>query len=243
MARRASSSPPPMRVLLTAAVMVALAGGAYALYGWVSDPYRKVPPLPVHSYLENANSLRGNVYRLDATVSQALEYSARSGRLFSVTDSEGEVVAILGFDDAQHREVIADLPVEVRLNHDWQEGIAATLRSAVRAAKERDAALLVLPCDQYRITPDDLRALYDTWRWTPGIACVSRWGRYAGAPAILPIGYHDEVLRLRGDVGARSVLFARHRPRPDEIPNPRATFDLDSPEEMQVAEEWAACQR
>jgi hypothetical protein len=81
--------------LLTAAVMVALAGGAYALYGWVSDPYRKVPPLPVHSYMENANSLRGNIYRLDATVSQALEYSSRSGRLFSVTDSEGEVVAIL----------------------------------------------------------------------------------------------------------------------------------------------------
>lgn len=95
MARRASSSPPPIRVLLTAAVMVALAGGAYALYGWVSDPYRKVPPLPVHSYMENANSLRGNIYRLDATVSQALEYSSRSGRLFSVTDSEGEVVAIL----------------------------------------------------------------------------------------------------------------------------------------------------
>jgi CTP:molybdopterin cytidylyltransferase MocA len=153
----------------------------------------------------------------------------------------GDVVAILGFD-ARHREVIADLPVEVRVNNEWQEGMAATLRCAVRAAKERHAALLVLQCDQYRVIPDHLRALYDTWRWTPGIACVSRWGHYAGPPAILPIGYHDEVLRLRGDVGARSVLYARHHSRPDEIPNPHATFDLDSPKEMQVAEEWAACQ-
>jgi len=155
----------------------------------------------------------------------------------------GAVVAILGCDDAQHRELIVDLPVEVRVNNEWQEGLAATLRCAVRAAKVRQAALLVLPCDQYRIIPYDLRTLYDHWRWTPSIACVSRWGRYAGPPAILPIHHHDDdVLRLRGDIGARSLLYDRHRPSPDEILNPRAAFDLDSPEEMRIAKEWTACQ-
>jgi CTP:molybdopterin cytidylyltransferase MocA len=153
----------------------------------------------------------------------------------------GEVVAILGCDEAQHRAVIIDLPVEARVNNEWQEGLAATLRSAVRAAKERQAALLVLPCDQYRIMPADLRTLYNHWRWAPSIACVSRWGGYAGPPAILPIHYYDDVLRLRGDIGARSLLYDLHRPRPDEIPNPRAAFDLDSPEEMRVAKEWTAC--
>ena len=92
-------------------------------------------------------------------------------------------MAILGRDAAQHREVIVDLPVDVRVNDEWAEGLAATLRSAVRAAKERQAALLVLPCDQYRIIPADLRKLHEHWRWAPSIACVSRWGRYAGPPA------------------------------------------------------------
>jgi molybdenum cofactor cytidylyltransferase len=154
----------------------------------------------------------------------------------------GEVLAILGCDEAQHREVIVDLPVEVRVNNEWKEGLAATLRSAVRAAKERQAALLVLPCDQYRIIPDDLNTLYEHWRRAPSIACVSRSGRYAGPPAILPIHYHDDVLRLRGDIGARFLLYDLHRPRPDEIRNPRAAFDLDSSEEMRVAKEWTACQ-
>jgi molybdenum cofactor cytidylyltransferase len=152
------------------------------------------------------------------------------------------VVAILGCDDAQHRQVIIDLPVEVRVNNEWEEGLAATLRSAVRTAKARQAALLVLQCDQYRIMPDDLRTLYEHWRWAPGIACVSRWGSYAGPPAILPVHYYDDVLRLRGDVGARSVLYDRHRPSPDEIRNPRAAFDLDSPEELRIAKQWTACQ-
>ena len=151
-------------------------------------------------------------------------------------------MAILGCAEAQHREVIADLPVDVRVNDEWAEGLAATLRSAVRAAKERQAALLVLPCDQYRIMPDDLRTLYEHWRWAPSIACVSRWGGYAGPPAILPIHYYDDVLRLRGDIGARSLLYDLHRPCPDEIPSPRAAFDLDSPEEMRIANEWTASQ-
>jgi CTP:molybdopterin cytidylyltransferase MocA len=153
----------------------------------------------------------------------------------------GEVVAILGCDHAQHREVIGDLPVEVRVNKAWREGLAATLRCAVRVAKERQAALLVLPCDQYRVVPDDLRTLHDHWRWAPRLACVSRWGRYAGPPAILPIDYFGSVLRLRGDVGARSLLYDIRRARPEEIPNPRATFDLDVPEDMRIAEDWASC--
>src|SRR5882724_483722 len=116
--------------------------------------------------------------------------------LCALSAQVGEVVAILGRDEAEHREVIIDLPVGVRVNDEWEEGLAATLRSAVRVAQERRAALLVLPCDQYRIIPEDLRTLYDHWRWAPCIPCASRWGHYAGPPAILPIHYHDDVLRL-----------------------------------------------
>jgi CTP:molybdopterin cytidylyltransferase MocA len=154
----------------------------------------------------------------------------------------GEVVAILGCDQARHSEVIVDLPVDVRVNDEWEEGLAATLRSAVRAAQGRRAALLVLPCDQYRIIPDDLRRLYDHWRRAPRIACVSRSGRYAGPPAILPMHYYNHVLRLCGDIGARSLLYDGERPSPDEIANPRAAFDLDSPEDMRIAEAWTTCQ-
>lgn len=95
MARRASSSPHPFWVLLTVALLVASAGLGYFVYGRVSDPYRTIAPLPVQDYLENANSLRGNIYKLDATVGKALEWSSKSGRLFSVEAGSGEVVAVL----------------------------------------------------------------------------------------------------------------------------------------------------
>ena len=148
----------------------------------------------------------------------------------------GRVLVILGCDADRHGRVIADLPVDVHVNDEWQEGIAATLRHAVDVANLRRSALLVLPCDQYRITPNDLRTLHDTWRQTPSAACVSRWHDYAGPPAILPIECYEEISRLRGDTGARALLYNPQGPRPLEVANPRATYDLDSPQDMTIAQ-------
>jgi CTP:molybdopterin cytidylyltransferase MocA len=147
----------------------------------------------------------------------------------------GQVLVVLGCDADRHRRVIADLPVDVRLNDQWQEGMASTLRRAVGVASERRAASLLLPCDQYRITPSDLRALRDTWRRSPAGACVSRWDDYSGPPAILPFECYDDVLQLRGDTGARSVLDNPARPRPLEITNARAAYDLDCAEDVAIA--------
>ena len=84
MARRASSSAHPVWILVAALlVLVALAGG-YFLFGKASDPYRTLTPLPIADYLENSNSLRGNVYKIEGSVMQSLKWTPTGGRLFSV---------------------------------------------------------------------------------------------------------------------------------------------------------------
>jgi len=95
MARRASSSAHPVWLLLALGGLLAAIGGGYFLFGRVSDPYRTVSALPVKDYLENANSLRGNIYKVDGTVLKQLEWSPTVGRLFAVDAPGGEVVAIL----------------------------------------------------------------------------------------------------------------------------------------------------
>lgn len=94
MARRASSSAHPVWMLIAGVLVIAALAGGFFLFGKASDPYRTLSPLPVQDYLQNSNSLRGNVYKIDATVTQALQWSATSGRLFSV-DVNGEVLPIL----------------------------------------------------------------------------------------------------------------------------------------------------
>jgi hypothetical protein len=97
MARRASSSPHPAWLLIAAVVVVAAIAVGYFLYGRVTDPYRTMTVLPVEDYLQNSNSLRGNVYKLDGTVSQSLDWSPVAGRLFAVdvTSGRGDVLPVL----------------------------------------------------------------------------------------------------------------------------------------------------
>jgi hypothetical protein len=81
-------------MLIAAVLLIGAVTGGYFLFGKTADPYRTMTALPVHDYLENSNSLRGNVYKVDGTVSKSLEYSSTAGRLFSV-DVNGELVPIL----------------------------------------------------------------------------------------------------------------------------------------------------
>lgn len=99
MARRASTSSHPLWLVAAAVLVLAFIALGSLLYSRTSDPYRTLKQLPVADYMENANSLRGNVYKLDGTVARSLDWSATAGRLFSVdvsgTSAPGEVVPLL----------------------------------------------------------------------------------------------------------------------------------------------------
>jgi len=93
MARRASSSINPWWLIAAAVVLVAVVAAVLMFKDTVSDPFRALPPFPVKDYMENSNSLRGNVYRVDCVVGDQLHY-AQGSRLFTVEVS-GEPVSLL----------------------------------------------------------------------------------------------------------------------------------------------------
>ncbi len=109
MVRRASSRISLTTVLLCAFIVVAAMGGGAYFFIAESNPFRTIPALDTASYLENANSLRGNVYRIDGVVDNALSWSPTLGRLISVT---------VGQDDKDKETVdrVAIL-VPVNFNH------------------------------------------------------------------------------------------------------------------------------
>jgi hypothetical protein len=94
MARRAQSSLPAGKIAVIAGAVVGLAALAYAVFGTAQDPFRTSSPFPVKDYLENANSLKGNTYRLEALVDKTLEVAPAVGRLFSV-EAAGDMLPLL----------------------------------------------------------------------------------------------------------------------------------------------------
>jgi len=96
MARRAQSSASPLKLLLIFALLLLILGGGYFAHTRLNDPFRTLPRLPVNHYLESANTLRGNVYKINGVVDNQLESSPTRGRLYALALDEGNnVVPIL----------------------------------------------------------------------------------------------------------------------------------------------------
>ena len=95
MPRRASSTVHPLWIVAAVTVLIGSIVGGYFLYKIVSDPYRTIAALDVAAYMDNANSLRGNIYKLDATISSQLAWTPTAGKLYSVEVDSGNVLPIM----------------------------------------------------------------------------------------------------------------------------------------------------
>ena len=103
MARRSKKSRLPLGIVVAIVLVVAAFLGSRFFITTSSQPFRTATPLDVTTYLENANSLRGNVYRLQGEVLNSLGWSPTKGRLIAVGVDDGrQVVPVLVSTDFSH---------------------------------------------------------------------------------------------------------------------------------------------
>jgi CTP:molybdopterin cytidylyltransferase MocA len=146
----------------------------------------------------------------------------------------GEVVVILGSHAESCGAAIANLPLSTRLNEEWPEGLASSIRAATRAAIEVNAAgMLIVHADQYRLTHDDLQRLHAAWLSSNCLsACRARHEDYIGPPVILPAACFEDALTLQGDEGARRILASLPAESLIDLEMPNAVDDLDIPAQL-----------
>ena len=141
------------------------------------------------------------------------------------------VSVVLG---AHAREVAPALRLSaasVVLNREWAEGLASTIRAAVRGAPPRCEGLLLLLGDQAAVTADDLKRLFAAWRRHPVLIAAALHGGAPGLPAIFPRWAFTDLLELRGDRDAAQVL-RRNVDRVVRVPMPNAGIALDTPDDL-----------
>ena len=116
-------------------------------------------------------------------------------------------------------------------NPDWRAGLGSSLACGVAraAAGDYDAVLVVLP-DQPLVGAGDLERLLAEFRSHPGQVVCAGYAGTRGVPAILPRRLFDDLLALRGDRGARSVIAGEAGARIVAIPG--AAIDIDTPADL-----------
>ena len=145
------------------------------------------------------------------------------------------VLVVLGAEFARIlRSIQATSAIPVH-NDQWRQGMGRSIQVGMRAlsvcAPDADGVLL-MSCDQPRLTADHLRRLMSAFasRGGPAVAASS----YAGVkavPAVFPRETFAALRALHGEKGARSIIECTILPVVD-VAFEGGEVDIDAPEDL-----------
>ena len=144
------------------------------------------------------------------------------------------VLVVLG---AYFAEICAALPSrEVVLVHNdkWQTGMASSVHAgmcALGVCAPKAEGVLLLTCDQPRLTAEHLRNLIAACAEKKERIAASRYAGARGTPAAFPREVFPALSELTGDKGARAILT---NPPCDlvEVDFPGGEIDIDLPADL-----------
>jgi len=145
------------------------------------------------------------------------------------------VLVVLGAQFETIRASIQSSTVIAVHNDRWRQGMGRSVDAGMRAlgvcAPEADGVLL-MGCDQPRLTADHLRALMNAFvSYGSSAIAASSYAGINGVPAVFPRESFADLRALRGDRGARSVIERASFPIvPVEFEG--GEVDIDAPEDL-----------
>ena len=140
------------------------------------------------------------------------------------------VVVVTGEDSAQVTSELTRSRVTIAMNPDWQFGLGSSIvvgiRHAMNLAPDLDAAVL-LTCDQPFVTAAVLTQLIQLRliKWQTDRRVSLR--QTLGIPALFDRSCFPDLLRLKGDSGAKGIILAR----PQDVASfdfPAGEIDIDT---------------
>ncbi len=159
------------------------------------------------------------------------------GRAIRLASESGAspVIAVLGAHHEQIREAIPIGNVIAVVNSAWGQGISTSIHvglDAVEDSAPQTPGVLILGCDQPRLTAGHLSALLEVFAGQAVPAIVaSAYAGILGTPAVFPREVFAALCALRGDKGARALLMQPPCPLV-LVPFPGGEIDIDMPADL-----------
>jgi len=117
------------------------------------------------------------------------------------------------------------------INHDWQQGMSASIRLGLTALPPSAAAALLVLCDQPLITSSHYQNLLQSWQANPEQIIASQYHGDLGVPALFPRAFFSALQNLTGDRGAKPLL-REHAQQVQAIGLDQAELDIDTDEDF-----------
>lgn len=145
-----------------------------------------------------------------------------------------EVLVVTGHQAADIKQALTDYPVRFVENENFAQGLSSSLKAGVGALGTDVSGAAILLADMPDLQTDTLNILIETFQEKQGDAitvpvCEGRGGN----PVIWPRVFFPEILKLRGDRGARD-LMEKYLLQVTEVPcDDRGVLrDIDIPDDL-----------
>ena len=142
------------------------------------------------------------------------------------------LAVVLGREATSVRAALEGLPLRLVLNHRYAAGLAGSIRAGIRALPPDAGGALVALGDQPGVRADVVGALLLAFRRGAGPIVAPEYAGVRGHPVLFARDVFPDLLRLRGDEGARSLLAA-HPERVHLVP-----FDFPSPPDVDTPADY-----
>lgn len=138
-----------------------------------------------------------------------------------------EVIVVVGAESQSVCQELKGLSLKIVENKNWENGLSSTIRIGLEAVSEEcDAALLML-CDQPYVGRYLLDQIIECSESKGVLVVACEYGQTVGIPALFSRTLFPELMKLRGDSGAKSLILS-HRKELERVSFPKGIVDIDT---------------
>ena len=142
------------------------------------------------------------------------------------------VVVVCGAAAHTVGRTVADLPLQLVHNPDWEQGIGTSIHAGIEAmSKHRVEATILALADQPLLTAGVFDRLVDTWLSRQLSIVASEYDGTLGVPALFDRSLFPGLLALPGDQGCKGFILGQPVDLVARSACPQAGIDIDTPDE------------
>ena len=149
----------------------------------------------------------------------------------------GEVVVVLGAGAEAVRENVPFEGERVVLNPEYQNGLGSSLRTGIGSLDPSAEAAIVVLADQPLVSASTIDSLISAYEKTKAPVVAPFYHGVRGNPVLFDRSLFPELVKIEGDVGAKSVVRAHGREmfRVD-VQDRGVVTDVDTPNDYALIE-------
>ena len=147
-----------------------------------------------------------------------------------------KVIVVTGAASQAVSDQLSSVPVQLVHNPEWSMGMGRSIAAGLAHMPPTIEGVLIMLCDQWRVEYSDLNDLAKLWLSDISRIATASWNdsetRVYGPPAIFPRKYFRQLVCLKEDKGARSII-QQNKQQLLSILLENAAMDLDVPADLQ----------